>query len=105
MRVLMVIPQAFYSTRGTPLSAYHRTKDLLDLGHEVEILTYAVGDAPPGLDVPVYRSVGPHFVKRIKQGPSYIKIWFDLLLLINLVYRLLRGRYDVIYAHEEGGFI
>jgi len=105
MRILMIIPQAFYSTRGTPMSAYHRTKDLLELGHEVEILTYPVGDSPPGLDVPVYRSKGPHFVKRIKQGPSNIKIWFDLLLLFNLVYRLLRKRYDVIYAHEEGGFI
>jgi glycosyltransferase involved in cell wall biosynthesis len=105
MRILMVIPQAFYSTRGTPLSAYHRTKDLLELSHEVEILTYPVGDPPPGLDVRVHRSAGPHFVKRIKQGPSYIKIWFDLLLFANLVYRLLRKRYDAIYAHEEGAFI
>jgi len=105
MRILMVIPQAFYSTRGTPMSAYHRTKDLLELGHEVEILTYPVGDPPPDLDVPVYRSRGPHLAKRIKQGPSNLKIWFDLLLLFNLVYRLLRKRYDVIYAHEEGGFI
>jgi glycosyltransferase involved in cell wall biosynthesis len=105
VKILMVVPQAFYSPRGTPLSAYHRTRDLRALGHEVEILTYAVGDPPPDPDLKVFRSIGPHFASRIKQGPSYLKIWFDFLILLNLVGRLLRGRYDLIYAHEEGAFI
>ena len=56
MRILMIIPQAFYSTRGTPMSAYHRTKDLLELGHEVEILTYPVGTRRPDS---TFRSIAP----------------------------------------------
>ena len=90
MKILMLVPQAFYSPRGTPLSAYHRTRDLKALGHEVDILTYAVGDPPPDPDLKVFRSIGPHFARRIKQGPSYIKIWFDFLLLLNLIGRLAR---------------
>lgn len=105
MKILMVVPQAFYSPRGTPLSAYHRTRDLKTLGHEVDILTYPVGDPPPDPDLRVFRSLGPHLAGRIKQGPSYRKIWFDFLMLVNLVWRLARGRYDLIYAHEEGAFI
>ncbi len=105
MKILMLVPQAFYSPRGTPLSAYHRTRDLKSLGHEVDILTYGVGDPPPDADLRVFRSVGPHFVRRIKQGPSYLKIWFDVLIFLNLLYRLARERYDLIYAHEEGAFI
>jgi glycosyltransferase involved in cell wall biosynthesis len=101
----MIIPQAFYTTRGTPLSAYHRTKELIARGHEVDILTYAVGNDAPDLPARVYRSRGPHFRKSIEAGPSKIKIWFDLLLLINLFYRLIAKRYDVIYAHEEGAFL
>lgn len=101
----MLVPQAFYSPRGTPLSAYHRTRDLKALGHEVDILTYAVGDPPPDPDLRVFRSAGPHFASRIKQGPSYLKIWFDLLISLSLIRRLARGRYDLIYAHEEGAFI
>lgn len=101
----MVVPQAFYSPRGTPLSAYHRTRDLRALGHEVDILTYAVGDPPPDPELKVFRAAGPHFAGRIKQGPSYLKIWFDILISLNLVWRLARGRYDLIYAHEEGAFI
>jgi glycosyltransferase involved in cell wall biosynthesis len=105
MRILMIIPQAFYTTRGTPLSAFHRTKELIARGHEVDILTYAVGNDPPDLAARVYRSRGPHFRKSIEAGPSRIKIWFDLLLSINLVFRLLVKRYDLIYAHEEGAFL
>lgn len=105
MKILMVVPQAFYSPRGTPLSAYHRTRDLKALGHDVDILTYAVGDPSPDPDLTVFRSVGPHFTRRIKQGPSYLKVWFDFLILLNLMWRLARGRYELIYAHEEGAFI
>ena len=105
MRILMVIPQAFYTTRGTPLSAYHRTKELIARGHEVDILTYAVGGEPPELSARVFRSRGPHFQRSIEAGPSRIKIWFDILLFFNLLYRLAVKRYDLIYAHEEGAFL
>ena len=101
----MLIPQAFYSTRGTPLSAYHRIRYIVNLGHELDILTYPVGDQPPELNVKVYRSWGPHFANQIKQGPSYLKIWFDGIFFLNLIFRLLQKQYDLIYAHEEAGFM
>src|SRR5688572_12780223 len=105
MRILMLIPQKFYSTRGTPLSAYHRTRELIGFGHDVDILTYRLGDDAPGLGAKVYRSRGPHFASDISPGPSRLKIWFDLLLLSSLLWRLMRKRYDLIYAHEEGAFL
>ena len=105
MRILMIIPQVFYSTRGTPISAYHRIRELVSYGHEVDVLTYKLGAEPPGLTVRVFRSHGPHFAKEIKAGPSRLKIWFDVLLFANLLYRLARRRYDALYAHEEGAFI
>ena len=105
MRILKIIPQAFYSARGTPLSAYHRARELEARGHDVDIVTYAVGVAPPGLNARVYRSWGPHFARYLPPGPSRLKIWFDLLLFINLMYRLARRRYDLLYAHEEGAFL
>ena len=101
----MLIPELFYSARGTPLSAYHRIQDLMEMGHDVEVLTYKPGSPAPNSSIPVYRAKGPHFATSIKQGPSYLKIWFDLLLFLNLIYRLLVGRYHLLYAHEEGGFL
>jgi glycosyltransferase involved in cell wall biosynthesis len=105
MRILKIIPQAFYSTRGTPLSAYHRARELEARGHEVDIVTYAIGGVPPALNARVFRSHGPHFSRYLPPGPSRLKIWFDLLLFINLLYRLARRRYDLLYAHEEGAFL
>jgi glycosyltransferase involved in cell wall biosynthesis len=105
MRILKVVPQAFYSARGTPLSAYHRARELVARGHEVDILTYGVGEDPPDLDVRVFRARGPHFSRSIRAGPSVLKIWFDLLLFINLLGRLSRERYDLLYAHEEGALL
>ncbi len=106
MRILKIVPQAFYSTRGTPLSAYHRARELVARGHEVDILTYAIGAPPPDLEsATVYRSKGPHFSRHLPPGPSRLKIWFDLLLFANLLYRMARTRYDLLYAHEEGAFL
>jgi glycosyltransferase involved in cell wall biosynthesis len=101
----MIIPQVFYSTRGTPISAYHRIRELISYGHEIEVLTYKPGARPPDLPIRIYRSHGPHFADEIKPGPSRLKIWFDVLLFLNLIYRLMRRRYDALYAHEEAAFL
>jgi glycosyltransferase involved in cell wall biosynthesis len=105
MRILKIVPQAFYTARGTPLSAYHRARELIARGHEVDILTYGVGGDPPNCAARVFRSRGPHFTRSICAGPSRLKIWFDLLLFISLLARLARERYDVLYAHEEGALL
>ena len=101
MRILKIIPQAFYVARGTPLSAYHRARELIAQGHEVDILCYGLGEPPPELAARVFRARGPHFTRTVRAGPSLIKIWLDFLLLIRLVGLLLRHRYDVLFAHEE----
>ena len=105
MRILKIVPEAFYSARGTPLSAYHRARELVARGHEVDILTYGVGEEPPDLKARVFRSRGPHFTRSIRPGPSRLKIWFDCLLFLNLIARLCARRYDLLYAHEEGALL
>ncbi len=106
MRILKIVPEAFYTARGTPLSAYHRARELVARGHEVDILTYGVGEAPPPeLRARVFRSRGPHFTGAIRPGPSWLKIWFDCLLFLNLIARLCVRRYDLLYAHEEGALL
>lgn len=101
MRILKIVPQAFYAPRGTPLSAYHRARELLARGHEVDILTYGIGESPPGLKVRLFRARGPHFCRTVRAGPSGRKIWLDVLLFASLIGRLCRQRYDALYAHEE----
>jgi glycosyltransferase involved in cell wall biosynthesis len=105
MRILKIVPQAFYAPRGTPLSAYHRARELLARGHEVDILTYGIGEPPPNLNARVFRARGPHFWRTLRAGPSGRKIWLDVLLFTSLIGRLCRERYDALYAHEEAALL
>jgi glycosyltransferase involved in cell wall biosynthesis len=105
MRILKIVPQAFYAPRGTPLSAYHRARELLGHGHEVDILTYGIGEPPPGLNARLFRARGPHFCRTLRPGPSGRKIWLDVLLFASLIGRLCRKRYDALYAHEEAALL
>ena len=105
MRILKIVPQAFYTPRGTPLSAYHRARELLARGHEVDILTYGIGEPPPDLSARLFRARGPHFCRSVPAGPSGRKVWLDMLLFASLIGRLCRKRYDAIYAHEEGALL
>jgi glycosyltransferase involved in cell wall biosynthesis len=105
MRFLKIVPQAFYAPRGTPLSAYHRARELLARGHDVDILTYGLGEPPPDLEVRVFRARGPQFCRTLPPGPSGRKIWLDVLLLASLIGRLCRERYDALYAHEEAALL
>ena len=105
MRILKIVPQAFYTPRGTPLSAYHRARELLARGHEVDILTYGIGEPPPDLSARLFRARGPHFCRSLRAGPSGRKVWLDVLLFASLIGRLCRKRYDALYAHEEAALL
>jgi glycosyltransferase involved in cell wall biosynthesis len=105
MRILKIVPQAFYAPRGTPLSAYHRARELIAQGHEVDILTYGLGEPPPHLRARLFRAAGPHFCRAVPAGPSARKVWLDTLLFASLLGRLCRERYDALYAHEEAALL
>ena len=44
MRVLMVSPHPVYSPRGTPISVFNRCLALCALDHQVDLVTYPVGE-------------------------------------------------------------
>jgi len=104
MNILMIAPQPFFAPRGTPLSVYYRTKMLSELGHDVDLLTYPIGQDVEIENVNVIRSPGLPFVYDIKIGPSITKLILDIPLFLNAILLLLKKRYDVIHAHEEAVF-
>ena len=100
LRILMIAPQPFFSPRGTPFSVYHRLLALSKLGHQVDLVTYPIGEdvSFPGLRI--FRFRFPFF-KKVKIGPSAKKIVLDFFLFFKVLDRLLRQRYDLIHSHEE----
>ncbi len=105
MKILMLAPQPFFEPRGTPISVYQRLHGLSNLGHEVDIITYHVGQDVKIPNVRILRTLPLPFIKKVKIGPSPAKIPLDLFIAIQTVWRLLIHRYDVIHTHEEAGFI
>jgi glycosyltransferase involved in cell wall biosynthesis len=103
MRILMIAPEPVLSPRGTPISVSNRCRALSALGHEVDLITYPIGD---DFDVPGLRILrAPRIpgIRRVKIGPSAAKLPLDTAVFARAALQLLRRRYDVIHTHEEAG--
>lgn len=91
--------------RGTPFSVYNRTKALLALGYEVDLVTYPIGERVdlPGLHI--YRAPSVPFIRKVKIGPSLAKVPLDILLFLTAFWRLCLRRYRFLHTHEEAGLM
>ncbi len=101
MKILMLAPEPFFETRGTPFSVFHRSKALGKLGHEIDLLVYHVGENVNIDNVVIHRIPTLPFVKHVKIGPSLIKIPLDIVLFFKAIQMLLIKKYDCIHVHEE----
>ena len=75
-----------------------------ELGMDVDLLTYGEGadvDIPNVriIRVPRFRLFGP-----VKTGPSMLKLFLDLFVLLWTIGLLIRNRYRLVHAHEEAVF-
>ena len=100
----MLAPEPFFQPRGTPISVYFRLQALSDLGHEIDLVTYHLGEDKnfPGLKI--HRILPVFFIKKIKVGPSLAKIFLDLLMLCKSLRLVMTKQYDLIFSHEEASW-
>lgn len=104
MKILMIAPQPFFQPRGTPFSVLGRLKALSDLGHEVDLLTYHVGEDKSFPNIHIHR-IPKLPIKKVKVGPSLAKIPMDTVLFFKAFTMMRRNKYNVIHTHEEAGFM
>jgi glycosyltransferase involved in cell wall biosynthesis len=105
MKGLVIAPQPFFTHRGTPFSVYYRARAMAELGEQLDLVTYG-----QGLDVslPGVRIIrGPRFklFGDVKIGPSALKLLLDTFVFFQVIYLLIRNKYDYVHAHEEAIFI
>lgn len=104
-RVLYILPQPFFLTRGSSFRALATIRALAELGLEVDLIAFPLG-ADIQIDrVSVLRSARLPWVKHVPIGPSFIKILMDFLLLLRCLIQIFRKDYAVIHGVEEGGII
>jgi len=105
MKILMLAPEPFFQPRGTPISVYFRLKALSDLGHAVTLVTYPLGENVPFPGLVIRRSPNLLRVRKVKIGPSLVKAPLDVLLSFSALRRVVTDRPDLIFSHEEAGWI
>jgi len=108
MKLLWIAPQAFYTSRGTPMNVRRLAEVIGGAGHSIDLVTYGFGadvTLPPS--VRVVRAGRLPFVSRVPIGPSWSKVLLDVRVLARAA-SLLRSaatRYDAIQGFEEGAWI
>ena len=100
----MIAPEPFFEPRGTPFSEYFRIKALSELGHEVDLATYPLGQDVeiPGLKI--FRSLRIPGITKVKVGPSIGKLILDFFLFFTVLKLLMKNNYDAVHTHEEACF-
>jgi glycosyltransferase involved in cell wall biosynthesis len=83
----------------------HRTRALLKLGHEIDLVTYPFGTSPelPGLRI--VRAARPPGIRDVRIGPSFAKIGLDVPLFAKAAKLARSGGYDLLHTHEEAGVL
>jgi glycosyltransferase involved in cell wall biosynthesis len=102
--VLVVAPQPFYQDRGSPICVRQVVEALRQLGHQVDILTYPVGEDLELDHVRVFRSSNPFGISHVPVGFSIRKLLLDSTLIFQLRRLLASGQYDAVHAVEEAAF-
>lgn len=105
MKILMLAPEPFFQARGTPISVFFRNRALSDLGHEIDLITYPLGEDVAIPRLRIIRIPNLFGFKKIKIGPSWVKIPLDILLFLRAALQLARKRYDIIFSHEEAALL
>lgn len=103
MRILMIAPQPFFQPRGTPFSEFYRIRALTELGHEVDLVTYPIGEDVAIEGLRIFRTAGVPGIRSVRIGPSFAKVPLDALVFASSVRRLVSERYDLLDCHEEAG--
>ncbi|MEJ2207420.1 MAG: glycosyltransferase family 4 protein [Anaerolineae bacterium] len=100
-RVLMIAPTPFFSDRGCHVRIYEEARALKTQGCQVEVCTYHLGDERPGLTT--HRTPRIPWYRKVSAGPSWHKLYIDVLLLFKTLAVARRFRPDVIHGHLHEG--
>ncbi|MFD2740022.1 glycosyltransferase family 4 protein [Sulfitobacter aestuarii] len=104
MRILVLAPQPFFVTRGTPIAVRALLQVLASLGHRCDALVLAGGTDPQVEGVRLRRVPVPGRAL-MPPGFSPRKLAADALMLPMAAQQMWREKYDLVIAVEEAAFI
>ena len=104
LKILMITCFPFFSARGTPIAVKSRLDSLSNLGHEVDVVAYHIGDDIELPGIKILRILNIPFIREVPAGPSLKKIFLDVFIIFKSLHLLLNNKYDLIFTHEEASY-
>ncbi|MEO7775217.1 MAG: glycosyltransferase, partial [Steroidobacteraceae bacterium] len=104
-RVLLVSPQPFYEDRGTPIAVSYVARALGELGCEVDLLAFPVGEHVELPGVRIHRSTKLLGIDSVPVGFSSRKAVLDVGLFQRFSQMLDSRVYDAVHAVEEAAYM
>jgi glycosyltransferase involved in cell wall biosynthesis len=105
MKILMIAPQPFYAERGTPMNVKLMCQVLGGAGYQIDLLVFPTGTDIAMENVNIIRLPNLLRATAIPVGPSFIKLAYDIELILVSLCLLLTKKYDMVHGIEEGGFL
>jgi len=105
VRILLLAPHPFFEDRGTPIADKALIESLLSAGHEVDVLTYHLGQDPEIEDLEIFRIPSLPGIRRMHPGFSWQKLVCDVFFFSKLISHMRTNEYDVLHAVEESSFL
>jgi glycosyltransferase involved in cell wall biosynthesis len=99
LKILMIAPTAFFSSRGGHLRILGEVVALTRLGYSVALCAYGVGDDVP--NVKIFR--GKLKPRNFQHGPSKLRPLLDIDLLLTSIRSYIREKPDIIHGHLHEG--
>lgn len=97
----MIAPTPYFADRGCHVRILEQARALQAMGCEVQICTYPLGKDQPG--IATHRTAALPWYRKLSAGPSWHKIYIDVLLLFKSWRVARRIRPDVIHGHLHEG--
>jgi glycosyltransferase involved in cell wall biosynthesis len=104
-KVLLIAPQPFFQTRGTPINVREMARTLGGAGYELHLLAYPYGEEIELSGVTLFRCFRPPWIKSVPIGPSCKKIILDSFIALSAFKLAFSNRYKIYHGVEEAGFI
>ena len=91
--ILIVAPQSFFSTAGTPINVLQMSRALVQLGYQVHLLSLPLGSDIEMPNFIHHRVFKIPLITRVPVGFSLAKIPYNLLILLAVARLHLKYRF------------
>jgi len=104
--IAMVAACPFPYPRGTPVRIFRMAQVLSELGQEVHVITYHLGQKEQASPFAIHRILDLNFYKKNSPGPSYLKLLVvDPILTLKILTLYKKYKFDIIHAHHVEGLL